>query len=94
MNITNESFSIISSSNADSTLLPVDGVDSSRSSAPTSESGSACFLDESDVAHNTPWPGASSITGCSPDYTGNSYSSCSQLKKRISKKNGRFDIWK
>ena len=72
----------------------MDGVDSSRSPAPTSESGTACFLDESDVAHDTTCPGASSITDCSPDDTGNSNSSCSQLKKRISKKNGRSDIWK
>jgi hypothetical protein len=73
----------------------MDGVDSSRSSAPTSESGTACFLDESDVAHDTTCPGASSITDCSPDYMGNSNSSCSQLKNQISKKNGiRSDIWK
>jgi hypothetical protein len=89
INVTNETFSIVSSSNADSVLFHENGGDSSRSSVPNSESGTT-LLSREDILCDSNCPSSASITEASPMTT----STSSIEKKRVSKKNGRSDIWK
>ncbi len=85
-------FSIISSSNPDSEVLLVDGGESSRLSEPTSESVTVSFMAESEGATDNNIHGSASNDELSPGDL--SRSSSSMMKKIISKKNGRSDIWK
>ena len=91
INVTKETFSVVSSSNADSVLFHENGGDSSRSSVPNSESGTT-LLSQEDILCDSNCPSSASITEASPgDMT---MSTSSIEKKRVSKKNGRSDIWK
>ena len=65
INVTNETFSIISSSNADSVLFHENGGDSSRSSVPNSESGTT-LLSQEDIMCDSNCPSSVSITDASP----------------------------
>jgi len=91
INVTNETFSIVSSSNADSVLFHENGGDSSRSSVPNSEFGTT-LLSHEDILCDSNCPSSASITEASPGDMTTSTSSIE--KKRVSKKNGRSDIWK
>ncbi len=85
-------FSIISSSNPDSEVLLVDGGESSRLSEPTSKSVTVSFMAESEGATDDK---NIHCSACNDELSlGDlSRSSSSMMKKRISKKNGRSDIW-
>jgi hypothetical protein len=65
INVTNETFSIISSSNADSLLFHENGGDSSQSSVPNSESGTT-LLSHEDIVCYSNCPSSVSITDASP----------------------------
>jgi hypothetical protein len=75
INVANESFSTISSSNPDSVGFPVISGDNTHSLAPNSESGTTPILDAAD----SNCPGSVSITECSLGVMYNS--SSSTLKK-------------
>jgi hypothetical protein len=92
INVTNEMFSIISSSNPSSEILPVDGGESSRLSEPTSKSVLVSFMVEPDGATDNNIHGSASNDEFSPG--DQSRSSSSMMKKQMSKKNDRSNIWK